>query len=64
MVSNQDHFAAGVDVARSVAERAARSALYDPQTSGGLLVAVDGAQADALLDALGAAGLCDRDESG
>jgi selenide, water dikinase len=31
--------------------------LYDPQTSGGLLISVDYAQADRLLDALKAAGI-------
>src|SRR5690606_23792718 len=48
--SNLDHFASGVS-----AEGVAPDLLplfYDPQTSGGLLVSVDAAQADAIVAAL------------
>jgi selenide,water dikinase len=54
--SNQAHFAEGVQVEPGVdADREA--ILYDPQTSGGLLVAVDSAAADRVGDALAAAGV-------
>ena len=56
MVSNEDHFGAGVDIGPEVPEPL-KDLLFDPQTSGGLLVAVDAGQAEALLVALIGAGL-------
>jgi selenide,water dikinase len=54
--SNQEHFAASVEVSPSVlAERL--ELLYDPQTSGGLLVAVVEERARATLMALSTAGV-------
>jgi selenide,water dikinase len=54
--SNQEHFAASVEVSPSVlAERL--ELLYDPQTSGGLLVAVAEERARATLMALSTAGV-------
>jgi selenide,water dikinase len=41
-----------------------REIIYDPQTSGGLLAAVDPAQADDLLEALHAAGVRDARQIG
>jgi len=49
--SNQDHFAGGVQVADGV-DSGLELLLYDPQTSGGLLIAVDPAHAGALDAAL------------
>jgi len=54
--SNREHFAGGVQVSRGVAE-AVEALLYDPQTSGGLLVAADLAAADAVESALRGAGV-------
>jgi selenide,water dikinase len=51
MASNQEHFEAGVDIAASV-DPDLQDLLYDPQTSGGLLVAVDQLQADLTLQLL------------
>jgi selenide,water dikinase len=56
LTSNQDHFAAGVTVDPGVhADREA--ILYDPQTSGGLLIAADPEAADRVAAALAAAGV-------
>jgi selenide, water dikinase len=59
MASNRDYFGKGVRMAPTVAEEW-QDVLYDPQTSGGLLAAVDPAQADAALQALAAAGVSAR----
>jgi selenide,water dikinase len=54
--SNQDHFAGQVALQPGVdADR--ETILYDPQTSGGLLVAVRGDAADRVEQALAAAGV-------
>jgi selenide, water dikinase len=54
--SNQEHFASGVTVEPGVdADREA--ILYDPQTSGGLLVAAGGEAADRVAEALARAGV-------
>jgi selenide,water dikinase len=56
LTSNQEHFAAGVKVDSGVdADREA--ILYDPQTSGGLLIAADSDAADRVAAALDAAGV-------
>ncbi len=54
--TNREHFAAGVRAAAHV-DSTILDVLYDPQTSGGLLIAVAEADADALRGALTAAGL-------
>jgi selenide,water dikinase len=54
--SNREHFAPGVEVQAGVPEDLIDLA-YDPQTSGGLLVAVDPAHADQTLSALRSAGV-------
>jgi selenide,water dikinase len=51
MVSNQDHFGPAVQMNLSIPEPL-QDLLYDPQTSGGLLVAVDRANADLALQTL------------
>jgi selenide,water dikinase len=51
MVSNRGHFGGGVYLESSVATELS-DLLFDPQTSGGLLVAVDGASAGQVLAAL------------
>jgi selenide,water dikinase len=56
LVSNQDHFARDVEVATTVPEEL-EVLLYDPQTSGGLLVAVDQLEADYALQVLAGAGV-------
>ncbi len=56
MVSNEEHFGGGVQAAGEVDEDLMRL-LYDPQTSGGLLVAVDPAVADEAEKMFGAAGV-------
>jgi selenide,water dikinase len=56
LASNQEYFGPGVDIAASVAE-AFVPILFDPQTSGGLLVAVADAGADRLRDAFASAGV-------
>jgi selenide, water dikinase len=56
LVSNQDHFGGGVDVGASVPHELVHI-LFDPQTSGGLLVAVAEAAADATGAAFEAAGV-------
>ena len=55
MLSNQEHFGAGVRFDDGVGSDL-RALLFDPQTSGGLLVAVSSAAAGALQAALAAAG--------
>ena len=56
MVSNQDHFAAGVQFRPDVPD-VFRDLLFDPQTSGGLLLAVHESNAGEALQALVAAGV-------
>ena len=56
MASNEEHFAAVVDVAAEVPPEM-RDVLYDPQTSGGLLVAIDQLQADRAVQVLETAGV-------
>ena len=56
LVSNQDHFSAGVAVDSGVDPDKA-GLLYDPQTSGGLLIAASGGSADRVGAALAAAGV-------
>lgn len=51
MASNQEHFEAKVDMAPAVAADL-QDLLYDPQTSGGLLVALDQLQADLAMQLL------------
>jgi selenide, water dikinase len=51
MASNQEHFESGVDMAAGV-DADVQDLLYDPQTSGGLLVALDQLQADLALQLL------------
>jgi selenide,water dikinase len=53
--TNRDHFGAGVAVAAVADDRLA--VLYDPQTSGGLLIAADASQADTVETALSHAGV-------
>ena len=53
---NKDYFGAHVTVAANV-EEAMIDLLFDPQTSGGLLVSAAGDKKDALLDALASAGV-------
>ena len=54
--TNRQHFEGGVSVTAGV-DADLVDLLYDPQTSGGLLVAVDPARVDALFAALAAAGV-------
>jgi selenide,water dikinase len=56
MVSNQEHFGDAVQFGSTVPGEL-QDLLYDPQTSGGLLVAVDPAHSDQALEALRAAGV-------
>jgi selenide,water dikinase len=56
LASNETHFAAGVAMDPGV-DPALRAVLYDPQTSGGLLIAVSGNAADRAEEALGEAGV-------
>jgi selenide,water dikinase len=56
LTSNQEHFAAGVSFDGAVdADR--QAILYDPQTSGGLLVAVGSRFSDQAAEAFAAAGV-------
>ena len=55
MGTNRAHFADGVEVGDVAAE--ILDVCYDPQTSGGLLVSVDAAQAEAILGELAACGV-------
>jgi selenide,water dikinase len=54
--SNRAHFGAGVSFAASIDETT-QALLFDPQTSGGLLVSIAPAEADAVRAALQAAGV-------
>ena len=54
--TNREHFAKGVSVAPGV-DGALVDLLYDPQTSGGLLIAVSDSNASDVLSALAAAGV-------
>jgi selenide,water dikinase len=56
MESNQLHFSAGVEVAKGITADL-HDLMYDPQTSGGLLVAVDQLEADRTLQTLADAGV-------
>jgi selenide,water dikinase len=56
MGSNQDHFGKGVRLDPAIGSDL-ESVLYDPQTSGGLLLAVDFASADSVASTLSAAGV-------
>jgi selenide, water dikinase len=56
MVNNQDHFRTGVDMSTEVATDL-EELLYDPQTSGGLLAAIDQLEADFALQVLARAGV-------
>jgi selenide,water dikinase len=56
MATNREHFADGVRIAPSVDETLV-DLLYDPQTSGGLLVFIASEQFDAARAALGARGV-------
>jgi selenide, water dikinase len=56
MVANREHFAAGVDMSDSVPSDL-QDLLFDPQTSGGLLVAIDQLQTDLALQLLERAGI-------
>ena len=55
LISNQDHFGRGVDVAPGVPPELV-AILFDPQTSGGLLIAVDPAREAEVADRLTTAG--------
>jgi selenide, water dikinase len=57
--TNREHFAAGVSVAPGV-EEDILDLFYDPQTSGGLLIAVDAGQAADLLSSLAVVGIAAR----
>jgi len=57
--SNQDYFAHSTQVDRSV-EHARALVLYDPQTSGGLLIAADAGSATAVAEQLSRAGAWSR----
>jgi selenide, water dikinase len=57
--TNREHFAAGVSVAPAV-EEDILDLFYDPQTSGGLLIAVDAGQAADLLSSLAVVGIAAR----
>jgi selenide,water dikinase len=54
--TNREHFGAGATVSPAVSEHL-RGLLYDPQTSGGLLVAVNPSDLRAAQAALAAAGV-------
>jgi selenide,water dikinase len=56
MQSNQEHFGAGVRFVEGV-DPARQALLFDPQTSGGLLIAVAGTAAASIEAALTAAGV-------
>jgi selenide,water dikinase len=54
--TNREHFGPGVRVLADV-DASLVDLLYDPQTSGGLLIAVSGPQANTVTSALSAAGV-------
>jgi selenide, water dikinase len=56
MSTNREHFANGIELAVAVSA-ALRDLIFDPQTSGGLLVTVDPATAESVLAALRDAGV-------
>jgi selenide,water dikinase len=56
LASNEAHFTPGVAMDSGV-DPATQAVLYDPQTSGGLLIAVSGDAADRVGEALGVAGV-------
>ena len=56
MVSNEEHYRGGVQVDPGIPPDLL-SLLFDPQTSGGLLIAADSQAADAVASALDAAGV-------
>jgi selenide,water dikinase len=56
MATNREHFAGGVEIDEPVST-ALRDLLFDPQTSGGLLVTVDPRMAESILAALRVAGV-------
>jgi selenide,water dikinase len=55
--TNQAHFSAGIDIARQNSDSRRIQLMFDPQTSGGLLVAVAPAAANEAIDALTRAGV-------
>jgi selenide, water dikinase len=59
MSSNREHFASRVEMAADVPAEV-QDLLYDPQTSGGLLVAVEGSAGETALEVLRAAGVAGR----
>ncbi len=56
MGTNRDHFAAGIEFGPDVTAEL-RDLLFDPQTSGGLFLSIDPAEADQALEALKRAGV-------
>jgi selenide,water dikinase len=56
LASNEAHFSAAVTMDMGV-DPATQAVLYDPQTSGGLLIAVSADAADRVGEALGVAGV-------
>ena len=56
LASNQEHFEAGVDMAATIPAEL-QDLFYDPQTSGGLLMAIDQLQADHAINTLARAGV-------
>lgn len=56
MNTNREHFGPGVDLGTNVSAEL-RDLLFDPQTSGGLLLAVSGATASSAMQALAEAGI-------
>lgn len=56
MGTNRQHFAAGIEFGRDVKDEV-RDLVFDPQTSGGLFLAVDPGQADQALELMKAAGV-------
>ena len=56
MTTNREHFATGIEFSREVPE-ARRDVIFDPQTSGGLLLSVGASEADAVFAGLAKAGI-------
>jgi selenide,water dikinase len=56
MITNREHFGAGIEFGREVPE-ARRDVIFDPQTSGGLLLSVGASAADAVFASLAKAGI-------